>query len=186
MLLAAFAKAPASPTKPFLPGFRAAGNQTNLNSSTPTSKAPVRNLSFTTTQRDIDMDFSSGIDQSSPANADSEDTPDPPPKSALSKFDTAVVPFVGGNSEDRPQPLAFDKHARSGRGGIRKAQKAGLLPRGEKRRRRDVDRDISLAPRRSSTDSDLEERPSSSEGPQQKFFHRARAAAGRTTMPPQQ
>lgn len=153
--------------KPTLPPFRATENQANLNLSTPANKPALRNLSFTTPQREIDMDFSSGIDQSSPANGDSEDTPDPP-RSVLSKVNGAVVPFVGStNSEDKSQSSMFDKHNRSGRGGIRKSQKGGLLPRGEKRRRRDMDRDISLAPRRLSTDSDSEERLSSSEGPRQ-------------------
>ncbi|KAK4697785.1 hypothetical protein P7C71_g358, partial [Lecanoromycetidae sp. Uapishka_2] len=160
---------PVSPTKSILPRFPASGNQKNLNSSTPASKAPFRNPSFTTPQRDIDMDFSSGIDQSSPANADSEDTPDPPPRSVLSGLNSSVVPFVGNKFEDKPQSSLLDKHIRSGRGGIRKLQKAGLLHRGEKRRRRDSDKDISLAPRRLSDDSDYEERPSSSEGSQQKL-----------------
>ncbi len=168
LVLPASASVLGSSTKPSLPGFRAGGNQTDLTASTPASKPQFRNPSFTTPQRNIDMDFSSGVDQSSPANADSEDTPDPPPRSVLPKFNSAVVPWLGSKSEDQPQSLSFVQRARSGRGGTRKSQKGVLLPRGEKRRRRDVDKDISLAPRRLSEDSDSEERPRSSEGSQQK------------------
>lgn len=59
----------------------------------------------------------------------------------------------------------FDKHMKSGRGEIvRKPFPDGALRRASKRRKRDADRDVQLAPRRSSNDSDSEERPSSSEG----------------------
>jgi hypothetical protein len=113
----------------------------------------MRNPSFTipqTPQKAIDTDFSSGPEQSSPANADSEATPEPLVRSVLSKEKSkgAIVPF----------------NFTSGHGTI--ARKSHRV---EKRRRRDVDTDVRSAPRRSSHDSDFEEeRPASSDGPSQK------------------
>lgn len=113
----------------------------------------MRKLSFTipqTPNKTIDTDFSSGPEQSSPANADSEATPEPPVRSVLSKEKGkgAIVPF----------------NFTSGRGTI--ARKSHRV---EKRRRRDIDTDVRSAPRRSSHDSDFEEeRPASSDNPSQK------------------
>lgn len=99
---------------------------------------------------------------SSPANADSEATPDPPARSVRPKDSGAIV-----QSKEKKALTGglFDKPIKSGRGAIvRKPFPDGALRRVSKRRKRDADRDVQLAPRRSSNDSDSEEElPSSSE-----------------------
>ena len=142
------------------------GTASSLDSPTKFATMPAgRNLSFTvpqTPQKAIDTDFSSGPDQSSPANADSEATPDPPVRSVLSKTKGTIIPRAAIKSEKKT-PFSGVFNFTPGRGEIARR------PRGvEKRRRRDVDKDVRSAPRRSSHDSDSEERPSSSEGPPQK------------------
>jgi len=105
---------------------------------------------------------------SSPANADTEATPDPPARSVLSKASGAMVQFK--SDREASSGGLNDKASKSGRGEImRKHFPDGAHRRVSKRRRRDADRDVQLAPRRSSNESDSEERPSSSEGTQQKF-----------------
>lgn len=154
-----------SPTKPSLPALRNPDNQTYLFSATPSGKPQLRNSSFTTPQRTIETDFSSGLDMSSPVNADSEATPDPPARSMLPKANGAMKQFQSGKKASSGG--LFDNISKSGRGEImRKLFPDGAARRVSKRRRRDVDKDVQLAPRRSSNDSDSEERPSSSEGPQ--------------------
>lgn len=135
-------------------------------------KPPIqfRNPSFTTPQRSIDTDFSSGPDQSSPLNADTEDTPEPPARTGVSKSSTAVVQFEGAKSDRKPQPSVgvFDNLASSGRGEIlRKTYTDAVTRRVHKRRRRDADRNLRSAQRRGSfgSDSDSRSRPSSQEGP---------------------
>ncbi|KAL2056258.1 hypothetical protein ABVK25_003281 [Lepraria finkii] len=123
----------------------------------------TRNLSFTipqTPQKTIDTDFSSGPEQSSPANADSEATPDPPARSGLSKDKGSIIPFVGNKSEKKaPSHI-------SGRGQIARIRYDN--GRVEKKRKRNDDKDVRSASRRASEDSDFEERPNSGEGPRQK------------------
>lgn len=155
-----------SPTKPSLPALRDPENQTYLFSAKPSGK-PFRDMSFTTPQKSVEADFSSGPDMSSPANADSEATPDAPARSVLSKASRAMVHFK--SEKDRSSGCMDGKSFKSGRGEItRKNFPDGAHRRVLKRRRRDADKDVQLAPRRSSNDSDFEERPSSSEGPHQK------------------
>ncbi|KAL6718342.1 hypothetical protein ACLMJK_004431 [Lecanora helva] len=153
-----------SPTKPSLPALRDPDSQTYLFSS---AKSALRNPSFTTPQKSIETDFSSGPDMSSPVNADTEDTPELPSRSVSSKPNGAVVQFAGSKLEKKPSSQSlFSKSSRSGKGEIaRKPYTDAMVRRVEKRRRRDADKDVQLAPRRSSNDSDSEERPSSSEGP---------------------
>ena len=125
--------------------------------STPLTQ-PLRNLSFTTPRDPVDIGFSSGPDQSSPTNGDMDDTPDPPARGTLSKNKGAMIEFGGSKSEFRPNDRGL--FARSGRGEVsRRSQNEIAVRRVEKRRRRDVDSDVRLAPRRSSHDSDYEERP---------------------------
>ena len=144
-----------SPTKPSLPALRDPENQTYLFSA---PKPPFRNPSFTTPQKTIETDFSTPPDQSSPANADSENTPEPHSRTGV-QF-TSSKPDKKASSQG-----LFSKHISSGKGEItRKSYSDALSRRVQKRRRRDVDKDVQLAPRRSSNDSDSEERPSSSEG----------------------
>ena len=99
---------------------------------------------------------------SSPLNADNEDTPDPPLRNAIPKGSGAIVQFVGNRSEKKSSSSTgfLGKHVNSGRGEmVRKPNN-----RIEKRRRREVDKDVRLAPRLSSRDSNTEEHPGSSEG----------------------
>ena len=107
---------------------------------------------------------------SSPVNADTDDTPEPPPRSGLSKNKGAMLQFAGSKSEKKNSSQGLlSKYSKSGKGEIaRKPYSDAVVRRVEKRRRRDADKDVQLAPRRSSNDSDSEERPSSSEGPPSK------------------
>lgn len=174
-----------SPPKPLLPALRDPASQTFLFPTTPSMKPPnqFRNHSFTTPQRSIDMDFSSGPDQSSPLNADTEDTPEPLIRSGVSKSGTSVVQFAGDKSDKRPQSSLglFGKYASSGRGEIpRKTYTDAIARRVHKRRRRDADRDLRSAQRRGSFDSDSEShsRPSSREGPTPPQQHPLPSEAG--------
>ena len=144
------------------------GSASFLDSPTKISQPqPIHRPSFEqpqTPQRMIDTDFSSGPEQSSPANADSEATPDPPARGVLSKASAAMTHFENTKSEKKlPSQRLFTSGFAPGRGEI-----VRLKRRIEKRRRTDLDKDVRSAPRRSSHDSDSEERPSSSEGPYKK------------------
>ena len=148
-------------------------------------KPPIqfRNPSFTTPQRSIDTDFSSGPDQSSPLNADTEDTPEPPARIGVSKSNTSIVKFAGNKSDRKPQPSLgiFGNYASSGRGEIpRKSYTDAITRRVHKRRRRDADRDLRSAHRRGSfdSDSDTRSRPSSQEGPAPPQQHSSPREAG--------
>lgn len=133
-------------------------------------KPPIkfRNPSFTTPQRSIDTDFSSGAEnQSSPANGDNEDTPEPPFRPSISKPGSSVVHFAGSSPVHKQTPLGgFGHHHTSGRGEIpRKPYTDAIARRVYKRRRRDADKDIRYPNRRLSfdSDSDSRSRPSSRE-----------------------
>ena len=112
----------------------------------------------------LEADDTSGAEQSSPAYADSEATPDPPSKESPTKSAGSLVRFEG-NKSDKEKSSNFSK---SGKGEIAKrGTYTDILKRKvEKRRRRTTDRDVHNAPRRASNDSDSEERPSSSDGPE--------------------
>ena len=111
----------------------------------------------------MDLDDTSGPDQSSPAYADSEATPDPPRASSPSKFQRPALRFQGNKIDEgsgKTNPLN-----KAGRGEIpRRNGYTDMLHRKvDKRRRRITDRDVQNAPRRYKNDSDTEERPSSSD-----------------------
>lgn len=134
-------------------------------------KPPIqfRNPSFTTPQRPVDTDFSSGPEnQSSPGNADNEDTPEPPSRSFLARPASSLVQFTGTKSDHKQNPLgAYSHFSSSGRGEIpRKTYTDAITRRVQKRRRRDADREVRIANRRPSydSDSDSRSRPSSREG----------------------
>ncbi len=129
-------------------------------------KPPVqfRNSSFTTPQRRIiDTDFSSGPEnQSSPANGDTEDTPEAPRQHKSSNSDGAMVKFEGSrtHSPEKKHPSSgiFGKYATSGRGEIaRKSHTDTVIRKVHKKRRRDADRDVRLAHRRGGHGYDSEE-----------------------------
>ena len=134
-------------------------------------KPPIqfRNPSFTTPQRAVDTDFSSGPEnQSSPGNADNEDTPEPPARTFLSKPASSLVHFTGMKLDHKQNPLGANSQVNSsGRGEIpRKSYTDAITRRVQKRRRRDAEREVRLVSRRENQDSDSESRsrPSSQEG----------------------
>ena len=159
-----------SPPKSSFPQLRKADNQTWLFNSVPgprTNYNAYRDHSAFTTPRKplLEADDTSGPDQSSPAYADSEATPDPPLRASPTKASKSLVRFEGNKSEKKPTTSTpFNK---SGKGEIpKRATYTDIVNRKvEKRRRRTTDRDVHNAPRRYSNDSDSEERPSSSENP---------------------
>ncbi|KAL8701994.1 MAG: hypothetical protein Q9224_000231 [Gallowayella concinna] len=160
-----------SPSKPLFPGRGALGSRPPVPPFTPSSKmAPqFRNPSFTTPQKSPDLDFSSGPEnQSSPANGDTEDTPEPAPRSELAKNNSAMVEFRG----ERKQPSLgiFGRYGISGRGEIQRRPRNDVMARRiHKRKRRGAEQDVRITRQRPSEDSDSEgedqERLSSSEGP---------------------
>lgn len=134
-------------------------------------KPPIqfRNPSFTTPQRPVDTDFSSGPEnQSSPGNADNEDTPEPPSRGFLSRPTSSLIHFTGTNLDHKQNLLgALNQLSSPGRGEIpRKSYTDAITRRVHKRRRRNVERDVRLLNRHDSYDSDTESRsrPSSQEG----------------------
>ncbi|KAL8720412.1 MAG: hypothetical protein Q9225_002732 [Loekoesia sp. 1 TL-2023] len=160
---------PTSPQKPSLPTMRPDSWSTNL-PSTPSAKTPFqfRNPSFTTPQRSPDLEFSSGPEnQSSPANGDTEDTPEPPGRDVVPKSNGAMVQFKA----ERKQPTLgiFGRYGMSGRGEIQRRPHNDVMARRiHKRKRREAERDIRITRRRPTEDSDSEgedpERPNSSDG----------------------
>ena len=129
-------------------------------------KPPVqfRNPSFTTPQRRIiDTEFSSGPEnQSSPANGDTEDTPEPPRHQNITNVNGAMVEFEGSRSQSpekkHPSLGIFGKYITSGRGEIvRKSYNDAAVRKVHKKRRRDADRDVRLAYRRGGHGYDSED-----------------------------
>ena len=108
---------------------------------------------------------------SSPVNDDTENTPDPSARSKLPKTNSAMVQFPRSKSEKKTSSQGiFSKYSRSGKGTItRKPYTDAMVRRVEKRRRLDADKDVQLAPRRSSNDTDLEERPEKNGEQEQKI-----------------
>ncbi|KAL9041339.1 MAG: hypothetical protein Q9214_004149 [Letrouitia sp. 1 TL-2023] len=117
--------------------------------STPSTKLPTqfRNPSFTTPQRPLDLDFSSGAEnQSSPANGDIDDTPEPPRRDLLHRNNGAMVEFKA--EKKTPMSTISTRHAQSGRGEIqRRLLGDAVARRVYKRKRRDHSRDIKIARR---------------------------------------
>ena len=128
--------------------------------STPSTKPmpQFRNPSFTTPRKPFDTDFSSGPENQSSPLADNEDTPEPPQRNAGHNASSAVVQFHGAKSDKPPPTSIFGMYSTPGRGDVitRKPHTDVLARRGHKRRRRDLDRDVRLARRRPSDDSDYE------------------------------
>lgn len=117
--------------------------------STPTFKAlpQFRTPSFTTPHKSFDTDFSSGP-ESSPL-ADNEDTPNSSNNNEMAQF-RGVKPGhkVSGGG-------IFGSYATPGRGEIPRIAHTDVASRRvHKRRRREIDRDVRLARRRPSDDSD--------------------------------
>jgi len=146
-----------SPQKTSFPSLRNSSSESSLFPSTPSMKPSVqfRNPSFTTPQRRIiDTDFSSGPEnQSSPANGDTEDTPEPPRQHISANFGGAMIKFEGSrtHSPEKKHPSSgmFGKFVTPGRGEIaRKPHIDAAIRKVHKKRRRDADRDVRLAHRR--------------------------------------
>ncbi|MCJ1429347.1 hypothetical protein MMC29_007260, partial [Sticta canariensis] len=134
--------------------------------STPSIKPPFEyhKPSFTTPRRSTETDCSSGPEnQSSPLNADNEDTPELPQRSSIFKNGRSIVSFAGNKSEKK-----LSAHPSSGRGEISRKSHTDNLPRRvQKRRRLHIDRDVRLALHHGAgydSDSDSRSRPSSREG----------------------
>lgn len=161
-----------SPPKNSIPCVGPSRSQIFPPPSTPPTKPPFsfRNFPFTTPQKSIEADFSSGPEPSSPVNADTDETPEPSAPSVLSKSKGAMMQFEGKKSEKKSSsPGLFSKFSSLGRGEVgRRSHLAVTRSKGkvQKRRRRDGDPDVRSAPRRSSSDSELEEQPGSGEGTQ--------------------
>ncbi|KAL9030099.1 MAG: hypothetical protein Q9196_001739 [Gyalolechia fulgens] len=126
--------------------------------STPSTKPPFqfRNSSFATPQTSLDLDLSSGAEnQSSPANGDTEDTPEPSPHDALPKINAAMVQFR--SEKQQPAQGIFGRYAMSGRAEIQRRSHNDIMARRiHKRKRREADRDIRITRRRPIEDSDSE------------------------------
>ncbi|KAL8724076.1 MAG: hypothetical protein Q9181_006993 [Wetmoreana brouardii] len=137
----------------------AAAQRPSVFPSTPSTKIPpqFRNPSFTTPQKSPELDFSSGPEnQSSPANGDTEDTPEPPRRTELAKNNGAMVQFKA--EKKHPAMGIFGRYGMSGRGEIQRRPHNDLMVRKiHKRKRREADRDVRIARRRPSEDSDEED-----------------------------
>lgn len=110
------------------------------------------------------MDCSSGPEnQSSPLNADNEDTPELPQRSSIFKHGGPMATFTSNKSEKK-----LSAYPSSGRGEIsRKSHTDALSRRVQKRRRPHVERDVRLALHQAAgydSESDSRSRPSSREG----------------------
>lgn len=158
-----------SPKKqmPSLPGSQAYGPP-----STPMTD--FRKSSFTTPRKAFDLDFSSGPENQSSPLADNDYTPEPPVRSNDFSNPGAVMQFQGIRSEKKPASSAiFGKFTTPARAdnALRRHHTDLVHRRVNKRRRRDRDleREVRVARRRPSDDSDYEDdtRPSSSAGPSQ-------------------
>ncbi|KAI4256164.1 MAG: hypothetical protein LQ352_002213 [Teloschistes flavicans] len=114
-----------------------------------------RNPSFTTPQKSPDLDFSSGPEnQSSPANGDTEDTPEPFSRNEVAKKDT-MIQFRA--KKEQPALGIFGRYGTSGRGEIlRRPHNEPMARRIHKRKRRDADRDVKISRRRPSDESNSE------------------------------
>ncbi|KAL9117407.1 MAG: hypothetical protein Q9187_006059, partial [Circinaria calcarea] len=147
-------------------------SQSSFLSQIPSLKTPQQfeKEAFRNLRNNIDIDFSSGAENiSSPENADNEDTPEQISRASPSKISNNVNVFRGNTSPSKVSfSHVFGKHSGPGRGEIpRKNYSDALARRVHKRKRRDLERDNRIAPRRPSYDSDSEERsrPGSNQGP---------------------
>lgn len=145
--------------KPPLSAARSGNSRASVFPSTPSTKMPpqFRNPSFTTPQKSPDLDFSSGPEnQSSPANGDTEDTPEPPARTELAKNSNAMVQFKA--EKKQPALGIFGRYGMSGRGEIQRRPHNDVMARRiHKRKRREVDRDVRITRRRPSEDSEADD-----------------------------
>ena len=147
-----------SPQKPHLPtlsnqtSFMSNSQASVLSPSTPSTKPAhlqFRQSSFTTPQREFDLDFSSGMDNESSPGADNEDTPEQPVRQ--------IVQFSGNppsKTQSSPTKPYFTHLHTPGRGEIARRPHFDVLRRVNKKRRRDADRDVRSAVKRRYDDSD--------------------------------
>lgn len=128
-----------------------------------------RNPAFTTPQRTIDTDFSSGPENQSSPLADNEDTPEQPARSGAVDTNSALIMFQGNKPGKPLPPKSIFGPYTPARGGIPRRHATSVITRREsKRRRRDVEgRGVRLVRRRPSDESDCEDhdRPSGSAPP---------------------
>ncbi|KAL9010119.1 MAG: hypothetical protein Q9180_009329, partial [Flavoplaca navasiana] len=160
-----------SPRKPQSPIKSTLNSRPPVPPFTPSTKMThqFRNPSFTTPQKSPELDFSSGAEnQSSPANGDTEDTPESTPRGDFARNNAAMVQFKA----ERKQPALgiFGRYGMSGRGEIQRRPRNDVMARRiHKRKRKGAEQDVRIARPRLNDDSDDEgednERPSSSEGP---------------------
>ncbi|KAL8694647.1 MAG: hypothetical protein Q9218_000742 [Villophora microphyllina] len=147
-----------SPPKSSFARINRPNSQSSIFPSTPSTKMPpqFRNPSFTTPQKSPDLDFSSGPEnQSSPANGDTEETPEPAPHGDQAKNNGAMIQFRA--EKKQPALGIFGRYGMSGRGEIQRRPHNDLIARRiHKRKRRDTDRDIKIARRRPSDGSESE------------------------------
>lgn len=155
-----------SPKKSSLPALHKANPAPSFAPSTPNIKSLnlFRNPAFTTPQRTIDTDFSSGPENQSSPLADNEDTPEQPMRSGTTPTNSTLVMFQGKRSEMGSPSKNFPRICTPGRAERRPYLYTAISRRGLKRRRRDVEgRDTRLARRRPSDESDYED-PNPSHG----------------------
>ena len=161
-----------SPAKTSVPTLRKPEGQTYLLNQPHAMKRafnpPQKTSAFTTPQRRIAEADDTSAPESSPAFADSENTPDPPIRASSSKSAGTLVQFEGSRSEKKPSSSAL--FSKSGKGEIAKPRfyTDALHRRVSKRRRRETDRDVYNAARHYGGESDSDDRPISSHGSQQK------------------
>lgn len=168
-----------SPQKPSLPALQKPNPAPSFAPSTPNIKFlnSFRNAAFTTPQRTIDTDFSSGPENQSSPLADNEDTPEQPMRSGAAPTNGTLVMFQGRTSEKGSPSKNFTRPCTPGWGERKPYVNTAVSRRGLKRRRRDVEgRDTRLARRRPSDDSDYEDHDPS----------RGNSAPPKTTTPPQE
>ena len=143
------------------------GSQGSFFPSTPSGKplSQFRTPSFTTPHKSFDTDFSSGPENQSSPLADNEDTPDPPARNS-SNTTGAMIQFQGMRTEKNPPNTdMYGKYTTPGRGEILRKPHTDLIARRvHKRRRREIDRDVRLARRRPSDESDYEKDTQPSSG----------------------
>ena len=168
-----------SPQKHSLLALQKTNSAPSFAPSTPNTKSlnPFRNSAFTTPQRSIDTDFSSGPENQSSPLADNEDTPQQTMRSGAAPTTGTLVMFQGKRSEKGSPSKNLPRPYTPGWSERKPYVKTAVSRRGLKRRRRDVEgRDTRLAHRRPSDDSDYEDHDPS----------RGSSAPPKTTTPPQE
>ncbi|MCJ1350838.1 MAG: hypothetical protein MMC33_000819 [Icmadophila ericetorum] len=129
---------------------------------------PCAKDSFRHLRDTVDLDFSSGAEnQSSPENADTENTPEVPRKGSPSKgsptkLNSNITLFRGGASSPKRESISrFFARFSPGRGEISRKKNGDLVRRVHKRKRRELDRDT-YKPSGSDSEPDENAKPSKS------------------------